>query len=325
MALQQHRPEVLLDVTIRPLQESELETADRIFRLAFGTFLGLPDPETFGADTGIVRTRWKADPTRFFAAEVNRELVGTNVASNWGSVGFFGPLTVRPDLWDQGIAQRLMQPVMEKFSAWGTRHAGLFTFPHSPKHIHLYEKFGFFARFLTPIMSKAVAPQTSPMAHWSKYSELKESEQRASVVACRELTDAIYEGLDVEREIQAVQEQQMGDTVLLLDDTRLIGFAVCHCGAGTEATSNVCYVKFGAVRPGLAAGQHFTQLLNACEAFAGASGMSRVVAGVNMGCDEAYRHLLKSGFRTDMNGIVMQRPNEAGYNRPDVYLISDWR
>ncbi len=314
-----------LDVTIRPLRESELETADRIFRLAFGTFLGLPNPESFAADTDTLRLRWKADPTRVFAAEVDGELVGTNVASDWGSVGFFGPLTICPDLWDQGIAQRLMEPIMEKFSEWGTKHAGLFTFPHSPKHIHLYEKFGFFARFLTPIMSKAVAPHTSPVAHWSTYSQLKESEREEYVAACRELTNAIYEGLDLEREIQAVQQQQLGDTVLLLDDTHLVGFAVCHYGAGTEAGNGVCYVKFGAVRPGRAAGQHFTQLLSACEAFAQASSMSRVAAGVNMGCDEAYRHMLKSGFRTDLIGIAMHKPNEPGYNRPDVYLISDWR
>jgi GNAT superfamily N-acetyltransferase len=312
-------------VTICPVRESELDTADRIFRLAFGTFLGMPNPEAFAGDSDAVRTRWKADPARVFAAEVNGELAGTNVASNWGSVGFFGPLTIRPDLWDKGIAQRLMEPVMEKFSEWGTRHVGLFTFPHSPKHIHLYEKFGFFARFLTPIMSKAVMPHTNPAAHWSTYSQLKESEQREYVTVCRELTDAIYEGLDLEQEIQAVQQQQLGDTVLLLDDTQLIGFAVCHCGAGSEAGSGVCYVKFGAVRPGPAAGQHFTRLLSACEAFAQASGVARVVAGVNMGCDEAYRHMLKSGFRTDLFGIAMQRPNEAGFNRSDVYLISDWR
>jgi predicted N-acetyltransferase YhbS len=325
MEFQRQRTGALLDVTIRTLQESELNIADRIFRVAFATFIGLPNPEMFAGDTDALRTRWKADPTRVFAATIDGELVGTNIASNWGSLGFFGPLTIRPDLWDQGIAQQLMQPVMEKFSEWGTRHAGLFTFPHSPKHIHLYEKFGFFARFLTPIMSKAVAPQTSLMGQWSKYSDLKESEQRVYVAACRELTNAIYEGLDLEREIQAVQQQQLGDTVLLLDDSQLIGFAVCQCGAGTEAGSGVCYIKFGAVRPGLAAGQHFTQLLSVSEAFAKVSGMSHVVAGVNMGCDEAYRHLCKSGFQTDMYGIAMQRPNEAGCNRPDVYLVSDWR
>ena len=48
--------------------------------------------------------------------------------------------------------------------------------------------------------------------------------------------------------MQAVQ-QQHGDTVLLLDDTGLNGFALCHGGAGTEGGSGVCEVKLGAVRP----------------------------------------------------------------------------
>jgi len=43
---QQQRPGAPLDVTIRPLQEGDLPAADRSFRMAFGTFLGLPDPTT---------------------------------------------------------------------------------------------------------------------------------------------------------------------------------------------------------------------------------------------------------------------------------------
>jgi len=34
-------------VSTRPLGESDLPEADRIMRLAFGTFLGLPDPSGF--------------------------------------------------------------------------------------------------------------------------------------------------------------------------------------------------------------------------------------------------------------------------------------
>jgi hypothetical protein len=34
--------------------------------------------------------------------------VGSNFATCWGSVGFFGPLTTRPDLWESGIGQRLV-------------------------------------------------------------------------------------------------------------------------------------------------------------------------------------------------------------------------
>ncbi len=64
MEFQRHKPGALLDVTVRSLQESELDIADRIFRVAFGTFLGLPNPETFAGDSDVLRTRWKADPAR---------------------------------------------------------------------------------------------------------------------------------------------------------------------------------------------------------------------------------------------------------------------
>ncbi len=84
--------EVKPDVSVRPLREGDLSEADRIMRLAFGTFLGLPDPMTFMGDASYVRTRFKADPAAAFAAEVDGELAGSNFVSNWGSVGFFGPL-----------------------------------------------------------------------------------------------------------------------------------------------------------------------------------------------------------------------------------------
>jgi hypothetical protein len=38
------------NVVIRPLREADLEAADHVMRLAFGTFLGLPDPLQFMGD-----------------------------------------------------------------------------------------------------------------------------------------------------------------------------------------------------------------------------------------------------------------------------------
>jgi GNAT superfamily N-acetyltransferase len=163
-------------VLVRPLREEDLPTADHIMRLAFGTFLGLPDPLTFMGDADYVRTRWAADPAAAFGAEVGGELVGSNFATKWGSVAFFGPLTVRPDFWDRGVAQRLLAATMELFERWEIRHAGLFTFAESPKHVALYQKFGFWPRFLTPIMSKPVEP-TAGSPHWSRYSEVSEDER----------------------------------------------------------------------------------------------------------------------------------------------------
>src|SRR5260370_20786504 len=98
MESQRHRPDALLDVTIRSLQESELDTAHRIFRVAFGTFIRLPNPETFAGDADALRTRWKANPKRGFAPAVEGELVGTNVANTSASMRLFCQPAIRPDL-----------------------------------------------------------------------------------------------------------------------------------------------------------------------------------------------------------------------------------
>src|SRR3990170_853751 len=267
----------MLDVTARPLRAEDLPAADQVMRLAFGTFLGLPDPTTFGGDAACVRARWCADPDAAFAAEVGGTLVGSNFAARWGSVGFFGPLSVHPTLWDRGVGKRLVEPVMECFSRWKTVHAGLFTFADSQKHLGLYQRFDFWPRFLTAIMSKTVGP-ASPAVQWTRFSEVPGGERQAILNACRQLTDEIYDGLDVSGEIETVAAQKLGETLLLWGDAMLAGFAVCHCGPGTEAGSGTCYVKFGAVRPGQAPERDFNRLLAACEELAAVSGLAHLVA-----------------------------------------------
>jgi GNAT superfamily N-acetyltransferase len=312
------------DIRIRPLLEADLPVADHIMRLSFGTFLGLPEPESFLGDAGYVHSRWRADSASAYGAEIDGELVGSNFATSWGSIGFFGPLTVRPDWWDKGVGTRLMAPVMECFERWGTKHPGLFTFAHSQKHIWLYQKFGFWPRFLTAIMSKPVE-KTSRHSNWMRFSEVPRDEREGVLRTCRGMTDAVYEGLDLSHEIRAIARQGLGDTVLLWEGSELCGLAVCHVGPGSEAGSGTCYIKFGAIRPQPAAGRNFSLLLDACEEMSAAKGLSRLTAGVNTARHEAYRQMLERGFRTELQGVAMQKPNAAGYNRTGIYLIDDWR
>jgi GNAT superfamily N-acetyltransferase len=105
--------------------------------------LGAPDPENFWADRDYVYGRFGAEHVAGFAAELDGELVGSNFVTQWGSAGFFGPLTVRPDQQGQGIAKQLVEAVSTQLNEWSMRHAGLFTFPHSALHLGLYQKFGF--------------------------------------------------------------------------------------------------------------------------------------------------------------------------------------
>jgi predicted N-acetyltransferase YhbS len=337
-------------IKIRQLQESDLATADRVFRLAFGTFFGLPDPMSFNGDADTIKTRFLADPSSTLAAEsATGEVVGLNFVINLGSIGYFGPLVVHPDYGDQGIAKQLLQPTINIFDKkWHTKHAGLFTFSHSAKHVGLYKKFGFWPRFLTMIMSKPVwsveedheqqREGANTAFDWSKFSEIPMHKQEQTLDRCRLLTNSVYDGLDLRHEILAVNNQNLGDTILLHsnkknkkmtnnddDGNNLVGLAVCHCGAGSEAGSNVCYIKFGLVIPNSNSQENFKNLLNAASLLAKDRHLSKIVAGVNTERSEAYHYLIEDGFRADIQGVAMHRPNEPGYNRSDVYLIDDWR
>lgn len=311
-------------VTVRVLGEADVPDADRIFRLAFGTFLRLPDPMAFAGDADYVGTRRRASPESAFAAERDGVLIGSNFALRWGSVGFFGPLSVHPRHWDGGIAHALLAPVMDCFATWQTTLTGLFTFAESPKHVHLYEKFGFQARLLTAIMGKTPAAPRVPVA-WTAWSTVPATERPALAAECAALTGALWPGLDVGAEVAAVDALGLGETLLVRDDGRLAGLALCHVGAGSEAGSATAYLKFAAAAPGPDAARDFDRLLDACEGFARASGLASVVAGVNLGRRAARRALVARGFRTLFQGVAMHRDDVPGYSTPDVFAIDDWR
>jgi GNAT superfamily N-acetyltransferase len=321
-------------VHIRPMNENDLGEADTIMRLAFGTFLGLPEPIKFMGDADYVRTRYKADPSAALVAMTNDDrIIGSNFALDWGSVGIFGPLTVHPDYWDKGVARELLEETMKIFQRWGSRHLGLFTFAQSSKHIHLYQKFDFWPRYLTAIMSRNIAenrPEDSLSArrtYSNTYSELSQADKTKIAKECKSLTNTVYEGLDLTKEITSVDQQKLGNTILLRDakSEELVGFVICHAGSGSEAGSGNCYLKFGVVHRGHDSTQLFNELLAASDQYARSQNISRVVAGVNMARHLAYKIMIERGFRTDMQGVAMQRPNEPGYNLPDIYLIDDWR
>ena len=305
------------------MREADLSEARRILRLAFGTFIGAPDPENFRADRDYVTTRFRANPHAALVAEAEGMVAGSNFATCWGSFAYFGPLTVHPERWNQGIAQALLDATMDLFATWNVKAAGLFTFAHSPKHVALYQKYDFWPGFLTAMMSKT--PRDPRGDAGLKYSEVDSAGRSQALDACRELTGRIFEGLDVTGEIQSVHEQGLGETILMWGGDSLDGFAVCHCGEGTEAGARTCYIKFAAVRPGTGAERRLEQLLAACEALASERSLERMEAGVNTGRLEAYRTLLRQGYRTDGQGVVMHRPHSSAYNRPDVYVVDDWR
>jgi GNAT superfamily N-acetyltransferase len=313
-------------IKISPLKKSEVDEADRIVRLAFGTFLGLPNPLEFMGDRNFLTPRWRSAHVKVLAARKDGRLIGTNVATRWGSFGFFGPLTVLPEFWDQGVAQLLLNETINVFDRWGLKHTGLFTFPHSTKHVGLYQKFGYWPRYLTALMTHRPEPgaKAESGANAVLLSALKKKQREDAIQTCSKLTHKIERGLDLAGEIHALLAQKTGEVLLTYTRTTLDAFAVCLTGRGSEGGEKICYVKFAAARPGAGAGERFDKLLAACESFAGSRG-TVLEAGVNLAREDAYRRMRSRGYRVAMQGVAMHRPHVAGFNRADAYVIDDWR
>lgn len=313
-------------VKISPLRENELSEAGRIVRLAFGTFLGLPDPMQFLGDRDMITPRWKARNTKILAAHMDGCLVGSNVITRWGSFGFFGPLTVLPEYWEQGVAQRLMEATVKVFDGWKLRRSGLFTFASSAKHVGLYHKFGYWPGHLTALMQHTPATRgdgsngSSP----TLLSGLNKSRREEAILACSRLTNKVDKGLDLSDEIRSVLANGVGDVVTISSRAKLDGFALCMNGPGSEGGNKLCYVKFATVSGGDGGGERFDRLLKAIDEFA-LSRSAVVEAGVNLARRDAYARMRRHGFKAMTQGVAMHRPHEAGWNRADVYAVDDWR
>lgn len=290
-------------------------------RLAFGTFLGIPNPLEFMGDRDFMGPRFRSKHVKVIAAREGGRLIGTNVATRWGSFAFFGPLTILPEYQDRGVAQRLLEATMKTFDAWGVRHTGLFTFPHSAKHVGLYQKFDYWPRYLTAIMvKKPEKPANEPVT----LSGLPKSRRAEAIEQCKKLTNGIDRGLDLTEEIRAALTQRTGDVVMTYARNLLDGFAVSMHGPGSEGGEKTCYIKFAAARGGKGAGERFSALLSACDAFAGMRGVN-IEAGMNLAREDAYRRMRAHGYRAAMQGVAMQRPHQEGFNHADAYVIDDWR
>lgn len=316
------------NIKVNLLKKNELSEADRIFRLAFGTFLGLPDPSTFMEGRDLTVSRGRARHVQVLAARDGSRLVGTNFLTTWGAFAFFGPLTILPEYWDKGVAQKLLAATVDRFDRAGLKRTALFTFAASAKHVGLYQKFGYWPQHLTALMTYSPNPApTSPLSPGSRIvflSGLSGSAREEAIAACRKLTDRIDKGLDLSDEIRSLLSQRIGEVILIYTRTTLDGFAIACHGAGSEGGTKTAYIKFAAARSGPGAGDRFDRLLGACDEFARSRGLN-IEAGMNFAREDAYRRMRAHGYRATGQGVAMQRPNIPGFNHPGVYVIDDWR
>ncbi|HEY0972313.1 MAG TPA: GNAT family N-acetyltransferase [Gemmatimonadales bacterium] len=152
-------------------------------------------------------------------------IVAFNIAHLSGSEGWMGPLAVRPDVQESGIGKRIVRAGIDWLAAHGARTVGLETMPRTMDNIGFYSRLGFVpGRMTITLTLAAVQSERAPVL----LGRLPAAERAARVAECRALALSHRPGSDFTREIELTDELSLGDTVLLLRDGELRGFALYH-------------------------------------------------------------------------------------------------
>lgn len=322
---------------IKALDTSHLPEIEALVRVAFAKHIGITDPKLFNSGASL-ESRFAVAADGAFGTFIDNKLVAAIFCTPWGSFGFFGPLVVLPEYWGSGLAQALIAKADQFFIDKNIDLAGLYTFSNSPKHLALYQKFGYWPKQLTVLMSKEVSQDVSQVishdgskhpeattaakCQATLFSHLDSAGQKAHLESSRLLCDGIYPGLDLSVEIKALASCKVGETIFIENENGApVGFAVCHYGHGSEATSNSCYIKFAAASNE----ELFSRLLSECLKLSSEVGVTHILAGTNTARHEAYKTMLENGFKIKVVGVAMLRAQHDGFNRPGVFVIDDWR
>jgi len=196
-------------IKIRRVRKGDLSKVRDVIEQAFGDFferqVGTRPRQVFGG-AQYVHHRWLMEPWGCFVAEEgDGKIVGAAVAVMWGSLGLVGPIAVLTNYQNQDIGQQLLTACQEFFDENKATLQGVGTYPYSPKHLVLYQKFGYKPKGLVAIMAKHL--DRREMVHATKgakpglgvrrYSSLEETRKKPAMLKFRRITNSIWRGMDV--------------------------------------------------------------------------------------------------------------------------------
>jgi len=286
------------------MREADL---DPVLKITNEAFRGLverntgcrPEGPLFASSLG--RYRLEVDPDGCHVALSGDEVVGANFSVLRGTLGWFGPLAVRPDAQGHGIAQRLVTECLQSAEERGVRLMGLETLANSPQHVHLYLKLGF-------------------RPSWTGISfrgEVRDSQMPRGVdvdVAIPKL-DYLYPGYDATNDARATRAAKVGVTLTYGD-----GFAICHYINTLWTDTSIVYVPL-IVAPDR---NIFDALLRAVEAVAREHGKAHVVTQVPGSSWATQEALLEHGYESGGAALRMKRGQNLDYDAASFYYCDDW-
>ena len=286
------------------MQEADLDT---VLEITNEAFRGVVESNTgrrpvgplFASNLGGYRL--EVDPLGCHVAVSDNQVVGANFSVLRGTVGWFGPLAVRPDAQGHGIAQRLVTACLHSAEKRGARLMGLETFANSAQHIHLYQKFGFRPSWTGLSYRGAVREGQMPRG--------------VDVDGAIPKLDYLYPGYDATNDARATRGAKVGVTLSYGD-----GFAICHYVSTLWTDTSIAYVPL-VVAPDR---KTFDTLTRATEALAREHGKAHVVTQVPGSSWATQEALLEHGYESGGAALRMKRGENLEYDAGSFYYCDDW-
>jgi ribosomal protein S18 acetylase RimI-like enzyme len=324
-------------IKIRRVRKGDLSKVRDVIEQAFGDFferqVGTRPRQVFGG-AQYVHHRWLMEPWGCFVAEEgDGKIVGAAVAVMWGTLGLVGPIAVLTSYQNQDIGQQLLAACQEFFDENKATLQGVCTYAYSPRHLVLYQKFGYKPKGLVVITAKhldrreivQVGKPAKPGVSVRRYSSLEEAKKKPVMQKIRRITNAIWRGMDVGKEVEIVDGLALGDTLLLDKGRETIGFAICHMPPNSEAPHGAAYIKFLAIDKRHQRPELLHALLASVEDMAAAAQLQQVVAPVYTYYWTAYQALIERGYHLDFTMVRMKRGKQEDYEDASDLVLDDWR
>jgi GNAT superfamily N-acetyltransferase len=245
-------------------------------------------------------------------------IVAFNMVHRSGTEGWMGPLAVRTEFQGAGIGKEIVTRGIEWLKSQRATIIGLETMPRTMDNIGFYSRQGFLPGRLTVTSTLEATYDDAPAKLMSRLSPSARDE---AVAECRELVQRLLPGYDYSREILLTGELALGDTVLLYQGTRIIGFALAHTSPLVEGRTRE---ELRVLKLVLEDESRFDNLVHAVADFARRSGTRRLALRLQGEFLEAFKRIIALGghirwtdLRMSLAGFEEQRPARG-------LVLSNW-
>jgi GNAT superfamily N-acetyltransferase len=260
-------------------------------------------------DAGAGAMLWRGERGR---------VVAFNMVHHSGVEGWMGPLAVRTEQQGSGFGKEIVTAGIDWLRSQQARVIGLETMPRTMDNIGFYSRLGFVPGRLTLTTTVDAAYSTQPSRVLSRLGSTSREEALAE---CRALIESLMPGYDYTREISLTHELGLGDTVLLHDRDRLVGFALAHAAPLVEGRvrEDLRVLKLVADSEGA-----FDALVTSLADLARRSGTRRVAFRVQGEFADAYQTLIRRNGQVRWTDLRMSFGGFAEAMPPRGVVLSNW-